>query len=286
MPIRNLRKLADFARLPGVFDEDSRVTDLSKFRELGYQVIANVIPAELVADIQHFLGEHVDKMLDTLSKFGVTSDINTAGGQIAATLRNTSSLSDDLKVLMTGHFPLEVRLDKKLLSIPKDGRVRGLLESIHETKSLRMHMPPMARYIMPGNTEAGVPPHQDVSYNGHMDNFITMWVPLVPVDAKCGGVTAYPGGPKRKIEVVKRVENGVWIEGIPTEGLHAENCVPMNPGDVLVFDRFLVHGSMPNTSDRIRFSLDYRFFPASSPSSKHYLDMNSWEVFQPESVHA
>jgi hypothetical protein len=262
------------------------VSDLSKFRELGYQVITNVIPAELVTGIRQFLSDHVDKMLDRLSKFGVSSNINLAGSQIAGVLRSTPSLSDDLKILMTGHFPLDVRLDETLLSIPKNNRVRGLLESIHETNSLRMHMPPMARYIMPGNAEAGVPPHQDVSYNGHMDNFITMWVPLVPVDAKCGGVTAYAGGPKRKIEVVKRVENGVWIEGIPTDSLHAEHCVPMNPGDVLVFDRFLVHGSMPNTSDRIRFSLDYRFFPTSSPSSKHYLDMNTWKVFEPERIHA
>jgi len=257
--------------------------NLGKFDRDGYQVIREVIPTDIVTRIHDFLRSHVDRMIETI---GVSKDLKSAGAEIANLLRTDASLPQDLRVLMTGHFPTQIRLDEMLRDIPKNANVRALLEAVHRTDRLKMHMPPMARFIMPGNVEAGVPPHQDVSYNEHMDNFITVWVPLVPVDASCGGVTAFVGAPKRKIEVSSKVKNGVWIEGIPTDDLSAENCVPMSPGDVLIFDRYLVHGSMPNISDRVRFSLDYRFFPATSPSAKHYLDMQSWEVCKPETVNA
>lgn len=253
--------------------------DLGQFRELGYQVIPGIIPEALVREAHSFLAAQVDRMLEVLAPHGGT------GGEITTALRSDPSLSQDIKVLMTGHFPLDVRLDAKLRNIPRNPDVRALLRAIHQTEGLKMHMPPMARFIMPGNAEAGVPPHQDASYNDHMDNFITMWVPLVPVDARCGGVTVYTGAPRHKIEVTRKVQNGVWMEGISTDDFVAHPCVPMRPGDVLIFDRYLVHGSMPNLSNRIRFSLDYRFFPATSPSSKHYLDMQTWEVCNPETAH-
>jgi hypothetical protein len=38
---------------------------------------------------------------------------------------------------------------------------------------------------------------------------------------------------------------------------------------------------MPNVSDHIRFSVDYRFFGRNQTSSKHVLDMQSWKVVAP-----
>jgi ectoine hydroxylase-related dioxygenase (phytanoyl-CoA dioxygenase family) len=79
-------------------------------------------------------------------------------------------------------------------------------------------------------------------------------------------------------------QNGVWIEGVPVEGLKPVNCVPMVPGDVLIFNPYVVHGSMPNVSDKIRYSIDCRFFGSDGKSSKHYLDLATWSVTAPEKV--
>ena len=56
-----------------------------------------------------------------------------------------------------------------------------------------MHMPPTARFILPGNSAAAVPPHQDVSYNHHLTDFITAWVPFHPIDEESGGVAVFSG---------------------------------------------------------------------------------------------
>ncbi|HJZ54946.1 MAG TPA: phytanoyl-CoA dioxygenase family protein, partial [Gemmataceae bacterium] len=55
----------------------------------------------------------------------------------------------------------------------------------------------------------------------------------------------------------------------------------MQPGDVLVFEKTVVHASKPNTSDHMRLSLDYRFFGSAASTTKHYLDLDTREVVSP-----
>ena len=89
--------------------------------------------------------------------------------------------------------------------------------------------------------------------------FITLWIPLVEIDSKCGGVTVYPGSDNVQQKTMK-LNHGVWFDKIDVSGTVAVDCAPMAKGDVLIFNRFLAHKSMPNLSNRIRFSLDLRFF--------------------------
>lgn len=142
------------------------------------------------------------------------------------------------------------------------------------------HAADCEKFILPSNAEAGVPAHQDVSYNRHMSDCLTMWVPLVEIDEFCGGVTVFEGSDATELPTGLN-SYGIWNEGVSTEGFDVTNCVPMVPGDVLIFNKLLIHQSMPNVSDRTRFSVDYRFFRESDTSSKHYLDMQSWQVVAP-----
>jgi Phytanoyl-CoA dioxygenase (PhyH) len=259
---------------------------MAQFREQGYQSFKQVIPAELVATLHRLLASEADRILALLSRIGVTPDIATAARDIAAWLGGprADELDHDTRVLMTGHFPSELRLSTMFWDIPRTPALQDILKAVLGSDRLCMHMPPMARYILPNNLEAGVPPHQDASYNSHMDGFVTVWMPLVDVDAECGGVTIYEGRSDGYIPVTKRVQNGVWTEGVSVEGLTRVDCVPMAPGDILIFNPYVVHGSMPNLSNRIRFSIDCRFFGGDAKTSKHYLDMTSWSVMAPNGL--
>lgn len=117
-----------------------------------------------------------------------------------------------------------------------------------------------------------------------MNGFVTVWTPLVVTDEQCGGVTFYEGRKDGVIPATKRVQNGVWIEAVAVDGLRPVNCVPMAPGDILLFNPYVVHASMPNLSNRIRFSVDCRFFSSDAETSKHYLDMTTWSVVTPNSL--
>jgi ectoine hydroxylase-related dioxygenase (phytanoyl-CoA dioxygenase family) len=56
----------------------------------------------------------------------------------------------------------------------------------------------------------------------------------------------------------------------------------MRPGDVLALNPMVIHRSMPNRSERTRFSIDFRFFGDADTSAKHFLDLRTWQVVAPE----
>jgi ectoine hydroxylase-related dioxygenase (phytanoyl-CoA dioxygenase family) len=251
------------------------------FAEQGYLIARNLIPVDVVTRLRSYLERSLDAANHELQRLGI--DIRSPG----AVARIKTVMSDPnvpdteltLRRTATGHYPLEVRLDRTLWAIAQAPTVQALLKSILGTDSLRMHMPPMARFILPGNDDAGVPAHQDIAYNTHMADFVTVWVPLVEIDEACGGVTVFPGSDK-EVSPTTSMRHGVWLEGIDTSNWQPVDCIPMSPGDALLFKPTLVHRSMANRSDHIRFSMDCRFF-GGEKTSKHYLDMDRWEVVAP-----
>lgn len=180
----------------------------------------------------------------------------------------------------SGHFDLDTRLDPRLWTIPRLPALQALLHDILDSESLFMHMPPAARCVLPGNLAAGVPAHQDLSYNRHMSDFITVWVPLVDIDDDCGGVAVYEGSNAPCEIAVPRDPQGHWLQGVSTRGYEAVHC-KLRGGDVLVLNKWIIHASMPNRATRTRLSIDYRFFGGQDSSSKHYLDLQTGVVIAP-----
>jgi ectoine hydroxylase-related dioxygenase (phytanoyl-CoA dioxygenase family) len=252
------------------------------FREHGYQIFRDVVPTDVLNHLRSFSEAQVDQMMDELSALGVKSDPSKAAGDIIRLLSTRSSeISHELRVRMTGHFSTESRLSKDFWLVARVPQIRCILQSVLKSDRLRMHMPPMARFVLPNNTEAGVPAHQDASYNSHMTDFVTLWMPLVEIDDECGGVIVYEGRKEGVLPALTRVDHGIWLKGISTDGLRPVRCVPMSPGDLLIFNPFVVHESMPNLSQKIRFSLDYRFLGERAVTTKHYLDLDTWIVHDP-----
>lgn len=255
---------------------------VNDFRLKGYQIFRGVVAPKAIAAVRDFLQRELDSALGTLQTLGVRGDAESASADINRLLAapDADAIDRTLRSTMTGHYPLNTRLDPALWAIARDPGVRALLGEVLGADALRMHMPPTARFVLPRNRAAGVPAHQDISYNQHMSDFITMWVPLVEIDEACGGIRMFSRG--QQAEMPTRLSHfGMWNEAVPTDGLEAVNCTPMHPGDVLIFDKFQIHQSMPNVSGRTRFSVDYRFFREADTSQKHYLDMQSWRVVAP-----
>lgn len=250
------------------------------FREQGHLIARGILPQATVSAILGYLEQHLETARCELRRIDIDIADPEAPEQIKALMSapDAGETAWELRTAATGHFPLAVRLGESLWSIAKEPALRELVGTILGTGPLRMHMPPMARFVLPGNGEAGVPAHQDATYNTHMANFVTAWTPLVEIDQLCGGVTVFPGSDREQLPA-RRMHHGVWLEGLDTSGWQAIDCVPMSPGDILLFNPLLVHRSMANLSERIRFSIDCRFFTGAS--SKHYLDIDRWEIVAP-----
>jgi hypothetical protein len=259
------------------------------FRQEGVLVVKRLLPLEVTNLVEGFLRDALRALDEVFGRYGLsTTDIGDAPRLAELLDRSGSSLPDKDKHIFLGHFPLEVRLSAPLREIPKFLNTHPLLFEILETSRLYSHMPPTARFVLPHCATARVPPHQDVSYNKHMGGeFCVAWVPLVPIDLDCGGMAAYPRTHHR--EEVLDAEFGSasaagWLRPIEKSDIgNAERVVlgPLEPGDVVLLGDRTIHESMPNNSDRVRLSCDFRFFGKHSHSDKHYLDIASGTVIAP-----
>jgi len=259
--------------------------EISKFLVDGYQVFENVVPLQVILEVRSFLSERITETLEPAKReigCSLDSDVVRVIGDVAAGRRGgVKSLSKSTRDALSGHFSLEARLSQILWKVPYSEKFQAILKAMLACDDLYMHLPPTARYVLPGNVHAGVPPHQDVSYNKHMSNFVTIWVPFVDIDDACGGVTMYEGSGQAPEYSVEQASSDFWQQGVPTEGYRPVHCT-MKAGSVLALNKWVIHGSTANRSSNIRISTDFRFFGASDRSTKHYLDMKRRRVIKPE----
>ena len=254
----------------------------NEFNKNGFEIVRNLLVPDITNQAKTVFEEALGPTLDQMTSLGIRVGTENMVADINEILSGSGAkeIDRDLQMIMTGQFPLNVRMDRRLWAVPQSPELQDALILLLGSSNLRMHSPPMARFVYPGNSNAGVPAHQDVAYNKHLSNFVTCWIPLVDIDLECGGVTVYPGsdGLRRDPELLS---HGVWYEGIDLADLEPFDCEPMALGDVLFFNRYLAHKSMANTSNKIRYSLDLRFFSDKDRSTKHYLDMRTWEIVEP-----
>jgi ectoine hydroxylase-related dioxygenase (phytanoyl-CoA dioxygenase family) len=258
-------------------------TDLSQFYELGYQIVPGLIDRATVDAARGFLERELAALDPIFEKYGFRHDDRSAAAVIADVLSHTrASLDDPDWHLLSGHFPLRTRLSRELWPVFAAPRFQAILRELLASPNIFMHMPPMARYVLPNNRSAAVPAHQDISYNSHLADFVVAWVPLVPIDDQCGGMAVYERSHRAPLALDAGAAEG-WFPDLATDSFVKHVCAPMKPGDAILFGPTLIHGSVPNISDRTRFSLDMRFFPESGYSSRHVLDLQTWAVLEPTS---
>jgi len=254
---------------------------VEEFRRTGYHIVRGILDATDLSDVRRFLESRVSReVASACDEIGCRNPAEFVShiGKLADS--SGEGLSKGTRDTLSGHFSLETRLSQELWRVPRSPRLRELLQEVLDAEHLYMHMPPTARFVLPGNLYAGVPAHQDVSYNHHMSDFVTLWVPFVNIDAQCGGVRVFKGSHTSGEFLETAETEKFWLKSVPSDDFESEPC-EMQVGDVLLLSKWILHQSMPNLSDKIRISTDFRFFPESEHSTKHFLDMQSWKVIEP-----
>ena len=258
----------------------NEVINIDFFQKHGYLIYSGLIPKPIITGLREFLESNVD---DALTK--VAGELGGLEKDIPSSVRRLNDegrlaeLSQTAKSIMSGHFPLEVRLSPNFWEVPRCQSFRRMLEALIAVDKIFMHMPPAARFVLPGNLHAGVPAHQDAAYGSHMSDFITVWVPLVDIDEDCGGVAVFEASHEASLDVPQH-DGEFWLRPLSTNGFRRVEC-RIKAGDALVLHKHVIHKSVGNRSDRTRLSVDFRFFGEGQSSSKHYLDLQTWEVVSP-----
>jgi Phytanoyl-CoA dioxygenase (PhyH) len=119
----------------------------------------------------------------------------------------------------------------------------------------------IARLIFPGNDEWTTPQHQDYPNNQGTYELYACWMPLGDCSVVDGSLSILRGSHKlgvaplraslgagnRRAELDHRYDELDWVAG------------DLRLGDALVFHSLSVHRALPNRSNAMRLSVDYRF---------------------------
>ena len=108
--------------------------------------------------------------------------------------------------------------------------------------------------------------HQDGFFSPGIQAYKPVWIPLTPCSRAMGGLMIAIGQNRRGY-----FNNLAKPSPFPLpEGLIPDDCwgtTDYEPGDVLIVHPYTPHGSRPNTSDRLRVTLDTRVQSAQYPTA-------------------
>lgn len=142
-------------------------------------------------------------------------------------------------------------------------------------------------------------PHADLVFMGRgTDRLLTAWVPLGDIPLEMGGLMVLEGSQRTsKVLAYAQKDVDLYCENQPGEKEYAREvgwrwngAISEDPqalraelggrwltspdyrmGDLLVFIPFLVHASLNNRTNRLRFSSDSRYQPADLPADERWI---------------
>ena len=231
-------------------------THLEQYAEDGFVVIeGGLSPTDLEAAIQAYT-EVVDEL--ARDKHG--------RGEIESLYENESfgtrlaRIADDCGGDVGQLDTLDIGYTRRrgVFELLRNERLADLVEAFvgpEITCNAISHMRPK----MPG-TDVGF--HQDAVFTtpeAHHILQLTVWIPLVEVTPENGCLQIRPGIHKDRVVY--------WNYGASLPQAEPVT-LPMKPGDVLFMHKLAPHGSGPNNTDAVRWSMDLRYQKTGEPSPR------------------
>ena len=138
--------------------------------------------------------------------------------------------------------------------------VQHIRIKVPESRSPRDHLGRVKFGVTPWHQDSGV-----VTPDADETLMLTVWYPLMDADEENGCLQVIPGS-HRGEELLTHCPGGKKVLGslhVPESEFEVGKAVPvpLKKGDALFMTKYTIHSSLPNNSDRIRFSLDLRYNP-------------------------
>lgn len=234
----------------------------ARFERDGFVVFPGIVPAETLASVRAVFEATVERLARQWFDEGFVTD--TADDEPFETRWSA------LRRQLPPRFPTSWR---KVLVSPAVyalwqepsilGRIRDLVGDEVFAHGVWNGRPREA-----GNAEVQrVGWHQDAHYykawNASDGKLVTVWIPLVAVDAQSGCLQFAPGSHRNGFVPPVRSSNGLLTVDDAALGDVEPFTATMKPGDAVFFTDLTIHRALDNVSDHVRWSIDIRFGEAS-----------------------
>ena len=261
----------------------------------GYLMVRDAIAPEYLEPIRAFIGERVDAFAKQRHAAGDIATLHEQEpfGRRYAAIHEELSGRQQPQQPQQPMFPVTDLCTRALYDLYTHPAITETLRVIVGPE-VTQHGISVIRIKLPEDSRSSIPWHQDSHYyNEHKTGrfeantehmqVVTTWVPLVDANLDNGCLWVIPGSHQWGFLSGARAQTGQVLIPEDVEQRGTPTPLPMKAGDVVFLTNLTLHASKVNSTDRVRWSHDFRYHPtaastaAGSPerAATDYLDAKS-----------
>jgi hypothetical protein len=145
-------------------------------------------------------------------------------------------------------------------ALAHDGAVLRLMRGLLG-ESAFPHPLSVARLVFPENQDWSTPPHQDYVNNQGTEHLYACWIPLSDCPRALGSLAILEGSHRLGLQPVEYALGAGHRQARLPAAADALNWVAgdFSLGDAIAFHSLTIHRALPNDTDRMRLSVDFRY---------------------------
>ena len=257
--------------------EGLTLEQIRQFREEGFLIVRKMLPREALQPLIDELTLKVDEAIREATRQGQLDTKDTFDdAPFASRLALASEACRDRNWLWENYFSRGKPISAGMFTLRTSPELLDATEALIGPEILA-HPQFALRPKMPDLDLMDIPWHQDLAYlipeEAGETLVVNFWIPLIKATEQNGCMQVIPGSHREGL-----IAHDLWIEtpghkgarGIADADLPANSIFTceVDAGDVLLTMERLVHRSIPNRSQTVRWSVDTRYNRIGLPTGR------------------
>jgi len=250
-------------------------SQIGQFKEDGFLIVRNLLPPDALAPLISELEEKVDTMAAEAVTTGLLGPAATfPEASFATRLASISAACTEPDWPWTNYFSSQKPMTSGIFHLRTAPALLDAAECLIGPEILA-HPQFAQRVHLPDNAPTVIPWHQDLAYlipkEAGDTLVVNFWIPLVATTAENGCLQVLRGSHRHGLVAHNlNLPGSKGSRGIVAADLPSDDIITaeMDVGDALLTTERLVHRSLPNRSDTVRWSVDTRYCQIGLPTGR------------------
>tara|TARA_B100001029_G_C15045693_1_gene446940 strand:+ start:1124 stop:1879 length:756 start_codon:yes stop_codon:yes gene_type:complete len=213
--------------------------NIKKFKRDGYFIIKNIIKPSKIKKFN----QEISQITKIISK-----ENKSSSKKFAEAFENSKKRSIFYNLMQNTKIVREITND-----------INFYFEKNKIYNLLNFKIPSITNALiisLPGETKNLNPLHQDI-YNFFSFNFFKIWIPMTKVDEKHGSMEMFKGSNALGYIKPKFINKYCTYPEIDKKIVknYKSEILKLHPGSVVLFDPLIIHRSLKNKSNKVRFNI-------------------------------
>ena len=237
----------------------------------GYLYIRDFLPKEEVADVETCIRGAV-----AATPGWIAEGSNPSGWKAGPSAADNLDEEPDFLAMYR-----RIQSIQKFHEFAHHPRILSILRRLLQDEVFA-HSNHVARVVGPSPKIASTKNHQDWRPIQGAADTLTVWIPLADIPIEFGGLRILEGSHRLGVLPVEGTSHPAGLSIPINDSDNQWRTASYRRGDILIFHSFTVHGGLPNKTDELRRSCEFRYQRVSDPAVESTVQRPHWHPAIPD----